>query len=55
MDSLEEIDDTLWMILDPVKNNIDLKVLVEKYNYLNHLFISRPKKASGFSLASQRR
>ena len=31
--NLEEIDDTLWIILDPERRNLDKRELVEKYDY----------------------
>ncbi len=34
-DNLGQIDETLWMILDPEKRNIEIDILESKYNYHN--------------------
>ena len=31
--NLDEIDDTLWLILDPTKKEIDLEILISEFNY----------------------
>ncbi|WP_347069836.1 hypothetical protein [Flavobacterium sp. WV_118_3] len=37
-DNLNEIDETLWLILDPAKRDIDMNTLVSQYNYIDHDF-----------------
>ncbi len=36
--NLNEIDETLWLILDPTKRKIELDTLVNQYNYVDHNF-----------------
>ena len=33
LDNIEEIDETLWLIIDPQKREIDLETMKSKYNY----------------------
>lgn len=35
IENLDEIDETLWLILDPKQGDIDIKTLVENFNYPN--------------------
>ncbi len=37
-DNLNEIDETLWLILDPTKRDIDKNTLVSQYQYRDHDF-----------------
>jgi len=37
-ENLHEIDETLWLILDPTKREIEMDILVSKYKYINHDF-----------------
>ncbi len=37
-DNLNEIDETLWLILDPTKRDLEMHTLVSKYNYVDHNF-----------------
>ena len=37
-DNLNEIDETLWLILDPTKRVIEMKTLVSQYKYVDHDF-----------------
>ena len=37
-DNLHEIDETLWLILDPTKRNIEINTLVSQYKYVDHDF-----------------
>ncbi|HLP14536.1 MAG TPA: hypothetical protein VK177_21575 [Flavobacteriales bacterium] len=37
-DNLHEIDETLWLILDPTKRDIEMNTLVSQYKYVDHDF-----------------
>jgi hypothetical protein len=37
-DNLNEIDETLWLILDPTKRDIEINTLTSKYKYVDHDF-----------------
>ncbi len=37
-DNLNEIDETLWLILDPAKRDIEMNTLVNQYKYVDHDF-----------------
>ncbi len=37
-DNLDEIDETLWLILDPTKRDLEMDMLVTKYKYVDHDF-----------------
>jgi hypothetical protein len=37
-ENLHEIDETLWLILDPTRREIEMDILVNKYKYINHDF-----------------
>ncbi|UUC44749.1 hypothetical protein [Flavobacterium cerinum] len=37
-DNLNEIDETLWLILDPAKRDIEMNTLVSQYKYVDHDF-----------------
>ena len=37
-DNLNEIDETLWFILDPTKRDIEMNTLVNQYKYVDHDF-----------------
>ncbi|MCL9805756.1 hypothetical protein NAT51_12465 [Flavobacterium amniphilum] len=39
-DNLDEIDETLWLILDPAQRDIEMDELKSKYNYTDHDFDS---------------
>lgn len=39
-DNLNEIDETLWLILDPTKRHIEMETLVSKFKYVDHDFKS---------------
>ncbi len=39
-DNLNEIDETLWLILDPTKRDIEMETLVSKFKYVDHDFKS---------------
>lgn len=37
-DNLNEIDETLWLILDPNKRDIEMSALISKHKYVDHDF-----------------
>lgn len=37
-ENLGEIDETLWLILDPTKRDIEISTLTHEYNYVEHDF-----------------
>ena len=37
-DNFNEIDETLWLILDPTKRQIEMSTLIGKHKYVDHDF-----------------